>query len=63
MNEELTLRWINEIVGKFAFSKRLLALDYYEIHITKDVKIRIKEINPESVIVPGGIENIFRLLI
>ena len=25
MNEDLTLQWINEIVGKLAFSKRLLA--------------------------------------
>ena len=54
MNEELTLRWINEIVGTFAFNKRLLAWDSYEAHITEDVKLRLKEINTESVIVPGG---------
>lgn len=54
MNEELTLRWINEIVGTFAFSKRLLAWDSYEAHMTKDVKLRLKDINTESVIVPGG---------
>ena len=54
MNEELTLRWINEIVGTFAFNKRLLAWDSYEAHMTEDVKLRLKEINTESVIVPGG---------
>ena len=54
MNGELTLRWINEIIGKFAFRKRLLAWVSYEAHTTEDVKIRLKEINTESVIVPGG---------
>ena len=53
MNEELTLRWINEIVGTFAFNKRLLAWDSYEAHMTEDVKFRLKEINTDSVIVPG----------
>ena len=53
MNEELTLRWINEIVRKFAFSKRLQEWDSYEAHMTEGVKIRLKEINTESVIVPG----------
>ena len=54
MNEELTLRWINEIVGTFAFNKRLLAWDFYEAHMTEDVKLHLKEINTESIIVPGG---------
>ena len=52
MNEKLTPRWINETVGKFAYSK-LLAWDSYEAHMTEDVKIHLKQINTESVIVPG----------
>ena len=51
MNEELTLRWINKIVGKFAFSKRLPEWDSYEAHMTEGVKIRLKEINTKSIIV------------
>ena len=54
MNEELTLRWINEIVGTFEFNKRVLAWDSQEAHMTEDVKLRLKEINTKSVIVPGG---------
>ena len=54
MNEELTLRWRNEIVVAFAFKKRLLAWDSYEAHMAEDVKLRLKEVNTESVIVPGG---------
>ena len=54
MNEELTLRWVNEIVGAFSFNKRLLAWDSYEAHMTESVSRRLKEISMESVIVPGG---------
>ena len=54
MNEELTLRWINETVGTSAFNKRLLAWDSYEAHMTEDVKLCLKDINTESVIVLGG---------
>ena len=54
MNEELTLQWINEKVRMFAFNKRLLAWDSYEVHMTEAVKLRLKEINTESIIVPGG---------
>ena len=53
MNEKLTPRWIKETVGKFAYSKVLLAWDSYEAHMTEDVKIHLKQINAESVTVPG----------
>lgn len=42
MNEDLTMRWINEIVGRFAFSKRLLAWDSFEAHLTDPVKNLLK---------------------
>ena len=38
----------------FAFSKRLLAWDSYKARMTEDVKICLKEINNESVIVIEG---------
>ena len=38
----------------FAFSKRLLAWDSYKARMTEDVKICLKEINNESVIVFEG---------
>ena len=37
MNEELTLRWSNEVIGKFSCSKRLLAWDTNECHMTDAV--------------------------
>ena len=47
------MRWISKIVGRFAFSKRLLAWDSYKAHLTDPVKNLLKEMNTESVIVPG----------
>ena len=38
MNEESTLRWCDEVLGQFAFQKRLLAWDSFEAHITNEVK-------------------------
>ena len=35
MNEELTLRWSDEVLGNFSFRKHLLAWDSYEAHMTK----------------------------
>ena len=54
MNEDLTLRWCNEILGQFSFRKRLLAWDSYEAHLTDDVKKSLTKSKIESVIIPGG---------
>ena len=52
MNEELTMRWINE--GNFSFRKLLLAWDTYECHMTDAVKKQLHDITVELVLVPGG---------
>ena len=54
MNEELTLRWCDEVLGQFAFQKRLLAWDSFEAHITDVVKRKLTTSKTESLIVPGG---------
>ena len=54
MNEELTLRWCNEILGQFSFRKRLLAWDSYEAQLTDNVKKASTKSKIETVIVPGG---------
>ena len=54
MNEDLTLRWCNEILSQFSFRKRLLAWDSYEAHLTDDVKKSLTKSIIESVIIPGG---------
>ena len=50
MNEELTLRWCDEVLGQ----KRLLAWDSFEAHITDEVKRKLTTSKTESLIVPGG---------
>ena len=47
MNEELTLRWCDEVLGQFTFQKRLLAWDSFEAHITDEVKRkpRVKQVH------------------
>ena len=54
MNEELTLRWCNEILGQFSFRKGLLAWDSYEAHFTDNVKKTFTRAKIETVIIPGG---------
>ena len=49
MNEELTLRCINEIVGKFSLRKRPPAWEIYEYHMTDAVKKQLHDITVESV--------------
>ena len=54
MNEELTLRWCDEVLGQFTFQKRLLAWDSSEAHITNKLKRKLTTSKTESLIVPGG---------
>ena len=54
MNEDLTVRWCNEILGQFSFRKRLLAWNSYEAPLTDDVKKSLIKSKIESVIVLGG---------
>ena len=54
MNEELTTRWINEVICKFSFKKSLLAWDTYECHMTDAIKQQLHDITVESVLITGG---------
>ena len=54
MNEQLTIQWFKSVVGMFSFSRRLLAWDSFEAHMTAEVRATLKSANTEDVIVPGG---------
>ena len=45
MNEELTIDRVKNIVGKCSFSRRLLAWDTYDAHLTDGVKKILKTSN------------------
>ena len=42
------------MLGAFPFNRRLLAWDSYECHMTDSVRKDLKEMNVDSVIIPGG---------
>ena len=54
MNEKLTLRWCDEVLGQFTFQKRFLAWDLFKAHITDEVKRKLTASKTESLIVPEG---------
>lgn len=61
MGSELTIVWINSVLGSFSLNRRLLAWDSYECHIedTFTEVLTSKKIN--HVIVPGGCKSTSRL--
>ena len=54
MNEDLTLTWVKRVLGAFSFSRRLFAWDSFECHMTDEVRKKLKEVNVDLVIIPGG---------
>ena len=54
MNKKLTTIWVKRVLGVFSFNTQLLAWDSYECHITDSDRKDLKEINVDSVIIPGG---------
>lgn len=44
MNEDLTMRWVNKNIGRFAFSNRLLTWDSYETYLTDPQENFLKEV-------------------
>ena len=42
MNEELTLRWCDKVLGQFTFQKHL-GRDSFEAHITEELQRKLKQ--------------------
>ena len=54
MNEELTLDWVQNVLGRFSFTRRLLSWDSFDSHMTDDVRNLLQTSKVEDVIIPGG---------
>ena len=54
MNEDLTHDWVQGVLGKFSFSRRMLAWDSFKCHITDSIKQELAQAKIDPVIVPGG---------
>ena len=54
INEELITIRVKRVLDAFSFNRRLLAWDSYECHMTDSVRKDLKDMNVDSVIIPGG---------
>ena len=54
MDTDLTLSWVNTVLGQFSFRRRLLAWDTYECHLMPVVQKSLKTKKIDAVFVPGG---------
>ena len=53
MNEQLTEEWIDSVVGRFAFGRKLLSWNSFRCHISDSVREKLKAFNEDAVVVPG----------
>ena len=54
MNESLTLKSVKCAIGKFSFSRRLLAWDSFDSHTTGSVEKPLRDCKVDSLVIPGG---------
>jgi hypothetical protein len=53
-NDDLTAEYLQNIIGSQFFGKRLLAWDAYRCHISKGTKKKLKELQIDTAVIPGG---------
>ena len=54
MNDSLTIDYLDSIIGRLSFGKRLLVWDAYRCHISEAVKGHTSQLRLDTAIVPGG---------
>ena len=54
MNEDLTLQYVESVIGKFSFTSRLLAWDSFECHLMDSVKKQLNDSKVDWIIIPRG---------
>ena len=54
MDDELTSLYLDAIIGPQLFAKRLLVWDAFKCHLSESTKLKMKELNLHSAIIPGG---------
>lgn len=55
MNTELTIDYLHSVIGRLAFSKRLLVWDAYKCHICDAIQEECKRMHVDTAVVPGGL--------
>ena len=54
MNDALTIKYLQDIIGVFSFNRRLLVWDAYRCHTSEAVRAETKRLRLHTAIVPGG---------
>lgn len=54
MDTEQTLRWCDDVIGRFSFRRRLLAWDTYECHLVDLVTKSLTMKKVDTAYIPGG---------
>ena len=54
MNEELPLYWVRSVLGRFSFTRRMLALDSFKCHVMETVKQELLTSKIDPLIISGG---------
>lgn len=54
MNDECTSDYLQKIIGPSFFGKRLLAWDSFRCHISESTKKKLKQLQIDTAVVPGG---------
>ena len=52
MNDDLTLHWVQSVIGKSAFSRRLLMSDSFRCHLGENVKKELLAGQADQLMVP-----------
>ena len=54
MNDSLTADYLQKIIGRLSFSKRLLLWDAYKCHTSEATKAELGRLKLDTAVVPGG---------
>ena len=54
MDNQLTKDYLNRVIGRFSFTKRLMIWDSYSCHLSSETKNVLRNFNLDSVIIPAG---------
>ncbi len=54
MDDSLTIDYLNRVVGRFSFSKRLMIWDSFRCHNSESTRAHLRKLSMTSVIIPGG---------
>jgi hypothetical protein len=54
MDDDLTKKFLNRVLGGFSFKKRLLVWDSFRTHFSTEIKKEMKILKIDKAIIPGG---------